>query len=172
MKHQLKFGAVLLTIALLMTAAVAKTYTSKKGYSIAAPSGWTIQSNDSGNPEAIFIDKPINGIRPNINVVVTPSAKGQTLAQLKTQINSLYPRVFNSYKKLAQGNTKLGGVAGIYITAIHKMGSPKALLRMHQVFVLRKDSAYIFTCTSSDADYSKSDAAFKNALASVKWIKL
>ena len=83
----------------------------------------------------------------------------------------MYPRVFNSYKELGMGNTKLGGLPAIYIYATHKTGSPNALLRMYQVMTLRKGTFYVFTCTALNADYAKSDAAFKKALASVKWSK-
>jgi len=170
MKHKLKFSIILLTFALLMTAAVAKTHTSKKGYSVAIPKGWTVDTSKMMGTDVIFLAKPLNSFRANLNVITTPS-NGQTLAQVKAQINSTYPGVFNTYKKLAQGNTKIGGFTALYLTATHKTGSPNKLLRMHQVFVLRKGSAYIFTCTASNADYAKSDAAFEMALASVKWTK-
>jgi hypothetical protein len=151
-----------------MTVAVAKTYSSKNGYSIVAPAGWTVDTSKKANSDVIFMGKQANGFRPNLSVTVTASG-GQNLSQVRSYINTAYPRVFKNYQKLGQGNTKLGGVPAVFVSATHKTGSPNTLVRMYQVIALRKGAAYIVTCTARNADYAKSDAAFKKALASMKW---
>jgi hypothetical protein len=158
-------------LALVVTAAVAKTYSSKRGYTITVPAGWNVDSSGTMGADFIAMARPYNNFTANLNVVVAPASAGQTLAQGRAYINQAYPRVFTNYKKLAQGNTSLGGVPAITITATHDMGTPPKTLRMHQAIVLKNGAVYTFTCTAANADYARFDTAFKSALKSVKWKK-
>jgi hypothetical protein len=171
---QKRFTTVVVASMLVLvtaTAAIAKTYSSKKGYTIAAPAGWKVDSSGLMGTDLVLMAKPQNGFAANLNVVVTAASPGQTLAQGHSYITQTYPRLFNNYKKLAQGNTTIGGVPAISVTATHSMGTPPRTLRMHQVIAIRRGSIYTFTCTAANADYAKFDAAFKSALKSVKWKK-
>jgi hypothetical protein len=150
---------------------MAKTYSSKRGYTIVAPAGWNVDGSGTMGTDLIMIAKPRNGFSANLNVVVAPASPGQTLAQGQAYISQAYPRLFNNYKKIAQGRTSLGGVPALSLTATHAMGTPPRTLRMHQAIALKGGSVYTFTCTAANADYAKFDAAFKSALKSVKWKK-
>jgi hypothetical protein len=169
-----KWRTLSVAVAMLVlagTVADAKTYSSKRGYTVAVAAGWNVDSSGMMGTGLIMMAKPHKGFSANLNVVVAPAPTGQTLAQGRAYINQAYPGMFNNYKKLAQGNTSLGGVPAITITATHAMGTPPRTLRMHQAIALKNGTVYTFTCTAANADYAKFDAAFKAALKSVKWKK-
>jgi hypothetical protein len=170
-KKWCSFSIAVAMLALVVTSAVAKTYSSKRGYTIVAPASWNVDSSGMMGTDLIIIAKPHNGFSANLNVVVAPASAGQTLAQGRKYIDQAYPRMFNNYKRLAQGNTSLGGVPAITITATHAMGTPPRTLRMHQAIALKNGAVYTFTCTAGNADYARFDAAFKSALKSIKWKK-
>lgn len=171
MRHKcFRFSGLVAVLALLITVAGAQSG-RRNAYSISAPRGWQVDTSGTMGTDMIVIAKPYKGFTANLNVVVAPASPGQTLAQGRKYIDQTYPRLFNSYKKLAQGSMSLGGVPAITITATHAMGTPPRTLRMHQVIALRGGSIYTFTCTAANADYARFDAAFKSALKSVKWKK-
>jgi hypothetical protein len=158
-------------LALVLTAAVAKTYSSNRGYTITTPTGWNVDSSGMMGTDFTMVARPHNGFSANLNVVVVRASAGETLADGRKIIDQTHPRFFNNYKKLAQGSTSLGGVPAITLTATQEMGTPPRTLRMHQAIALRHGAVYTFTCTAANADYAKFDVGFQSALKSVKWKK-
>jgi hypothetical protein len=106
---------------------------------------------------------------PSLNVVVMAAAPGETLDKARQQINELLPRMSTDYQLISQGSTTLGGVEAFYNTSTHTSGTPPQVSRMHQVYVLRNNRAYTFTCGALDARYADLESAFTASLKSVVW---
>lgn len=162
--------SVLGAVALLVPAiaAQAKPFRSAKGYSVTPPAGWQVKSNGMMGADVIFIAPPSRGLSSSFNVVVT-QAPGETLEGGRRQINSMLPKAFAGYKRVAQGYTTLGGLRALATTSTYLIGTPSRRLRMKQIVVLRNSRAYTFTAAAADANYARYDAIFNKTLQTVRF---
>ena len=157
----------LLTIAI--PTVHAEPFQSSHGYEITGASGWTVKSPTGMAADVYIITHPVNGFAANLNVVVTPGEKGETLQSIHDLIRSHYSKMFTNFYITGERLSKLGGDPSYEITATYSTGTPSKTLRMHQVFVLRAGLDYIFTCTDTDKHYPKCLPQFATMLGSVHW---
>ena len=146
--------------------AQAAIYKSPNGYQITVPNGWTQQKGFMGT-EVAYTDAS----GASISVLSPPEPVGPTtLTQIRLASVEHIRRILNDYKLVKQGNTKLGGVPAAYITSSYSMGTPKRMVRVHQVIAVRHNKLFVFTATASKASYPRYAATFHNMLQSVRWI--
>lgn len=162
--------SVLGVVALLSPAiaAQARPFTSAKGYSATPPAGWRVNSKGMMGSDVIFAAPPSRGFVSSFNVVVT-QAPGETLEGGRRQINSMLPKAFAGYKRVAQGYTTLGGLRALSTTSSYLIGTPSRRLRMKQIVVLRRNRAFTFTVAALDTDFARYNAAFNKILQSVRF---
>jgi hypothetical protein len=143
---------------------------SRKGYSITPAEGWTENSTAmAGQAELVLMAKPQDAFAANLNVVIMPGAAGESLQAAKEQMPAMYAKMFNKYTPIEQADLSVDGAPAISNTATHETGTPPRKLWMHQVFAIKGDKAYTFTCTSLDSNHAQNKAAFDSMISSVKW---
>lgn len=148
---------------------------SAAGYEITPPPNWQINQKGPAGVDLILSaaapGQSAGHLAASLNVVIAPAAPGETLDKSRAQINAAQPKMLTGYKQIAQGSIKLDGVPAFFNTATHQAGTPPRLVRMHQVFVLKNNKAYAFTCGAPDAQYARYESDFQTALKSVRWTK-
>ncbi len=159
----------------MAAAASAALYTSPRGYSLTPPLGWHLMTHllpapDPGdNLVAFFEQKPASssdGVGPVFRIKVTPQ-DGVTLEALKTEESAEKKTAFPGMTLLSQTYSSVGGVRDMDTVLV----GPSAIgpIRIHQIYVMKNQSLYIFTAAFSDKLRAKYDPLFARMLASVHW---
>ncbi|BDI32836.1 hypothetical protein CCAX7_48870 [Capsulimonas corticalis] len=161
---QMMTGTAAVALAALAPVS-AQTFTSAKGYSITPASAWKTNSSGMMGTDVFFYTMPVHGFAPNLNVVVTPTTPGDTLATGMQQIKSMYPHIFTHYHSVQLTRGSIGGYPAILSAGTYISGDNH--LRMRQVAVIRGPKSYVFTCTAPDAVFAKYNGDFTQMLASV-----
>lgn len=165
-----RYGAVLAATVVMSAGFVgrvsAETYKSANGYTITPPAGWTTSKAVAGT-EVMFLSPT----RENINVVSQAVPKGTTMEQARTQSIALLKRMMKNYKAIAQSSSKLGGQRALTLTSAYTLSDPPQQLRAYQVFTIRNNKLFVFTCTAKLETYAKYYSTFKASLNSVRFTK-
>lgn len=153
---------------LSISSAHAQAITSPKGYSIVPAHGWQNKPGTMGADMFIFA-KPAGGFSSNLNVVVTPTAPGDSLKKLPAQMAAAYPKMFTNYHSLGGKYLKVGGHDSYESSGTYEMGTPSRTLRLRQDFVIIGSKAYVVTCTAPNASFATYTPAFNAMVKSMKF---
>lgn len=161
----------LLGASIGVASAAEKPFQSTKGYSITPPARWNLNGSGVMGTDVVIAAPPAKNYAAHLNIVVIKAAPGETLEADLPKINAAMPKTLNSYKRVSQKITSIGGVRALETVATHKIGTPPRKLWMHQTLVLLNGQGYTFTCTALDGNHKTYEPAFKAMLKSVRWKK-
>lgn len=145
--------------ALAILPAQAQTITSPKGYSVTPAKGWQVKPGFMGADTFIFA-KPVAKFAPNLNVVVTATAPGDSIEKFPQQEAAMYPRMFANYHAVSGRFVSLHGRKGYESVATYTIGTPERKLRLRQDCVIVGSQAFIVTCTAPDDSFAHYAPAF------------
>ncbi len=160
---------VMVSFVLAPAIASAQTFHSPNGYSITAPSGWSLNKSRMMGSDIIIITKPEQKFANNLNVRITPLPAGVTLEQVQAQIKPSYQKQFPGYKFISEKFTTVGGQRAYELICNHSQGTPPRPLWARQDMVLRGNKLYIFTCTALTSNAARYAGSFSAILRSVRW---
>lgn len=141
-------------------------------YQVTPATGWQqIGNNAASGVELMLASPAVDGFAPNLNVVVVPATPGETLENDKAQMAVMFPKMFTNYAQVGQGDITVGGLPAFYNTSTSDSGTPPQRLWTHQVFVLKNNQAYTFTCSTLDSNHSDQEGVFQSMIQSVRWTK-
>lgn len=164
------FALVVLYIAMAIPASAQRF--KSLAYSLTPPVGWTMSSQVPKGGVA-FLGPREDYFTVNINVLSEP-APHQTLAQY---MKSIHSQIASGKKMiiLKEGSRVLAGTpAHTMLTDLNLRDRHELpTLRVHQIYALHKDRAYIITLTHpeniSDVSANRYMNAFDKVVASFQW---
>lgn len=142
-------------------------------YSLTPPAGWTATTQNVAKGGVAFLGPRERAFTVNINVLSEPAPR-ETLAQY---VNAIHRQIAAGKQMiiLKDGSKILAGTpAHTMLTSLRLKDHPDVpTLRVHQVYAMHRDRAYILTLTYpenvADAPANRYIAAFDKAVASFQW---
>jgi len=159
--------ALALTVAMTAASADAKTFICKKGYSVAAPQGWTMDTSGLMGTDVIFFQSPVKGFATNINVVTVPAKAGETTAEVSSGTDAMLRNVLTSYHRISSKRVSVDHHQAVESQASYVQGQGRKLY-MHQFSVLGKRSDFTFTLTCAPSLKANYDPAFAAMVRSIR----
>ncbi len=152
-----------------------RNYSSKAtGVKLNLPAGWEVRENYQGANLFAFApkDDPKDQFHENINVMIYPDLKKETLQQffereyMPHQLEARY----NDYELLDVTDKSLS--AGIAKRVVHKHVGAKSKqyrpLKQITYFLVTRNTGYIITCTAEEKRFSKYQPTFDRICANFK----
>jgi hypothetical protein len=144
-------------------------------YSVTPPAGWLTSTQNVIKGGVVFLGPREEDFTVNINVLSEP-APHETLAQY---VQAIHRQVTAAKQMviLKDGSKVLAGTPAHTMMTDLMLKDRRGLptLRVHQVYAMHKDRAYILTLTCpenvSDAAAYRYNAAFDKVVASFQWEK-
>ncbi len=159
---------LILGLGLTVAAVSAAPFVSPHGYSVTPPPGWQINPSHVGDDVVIDYKKNVaTDGTPNLRVDITPMGGAATLEALKPAVISGYTKRFPGLVVKSQTFSSLGGVRDLNLVFTEPKNG--ILMYLHQIYVLKNGSAYIFTAVYPERSRAKYDAPVAQMLASVRW---
>ena len=135
-------------------------------FALNVPPGWTVRQAGGSTAAILLGPESPDGIRPNLNVVVEPTAVTATLEQV-VQSNRQRLEEFRGFTLLDFSPRALAdGRRALLITFEHNaFGRP---LRQQQLVVLARGKIYTLTATTSPEDFTANPMRFETVWRSFR----
>ena len=146
----------------------AQTYHSPNGYSITAPSGWTLEKKPNVKSEIFIMAKPDHKFSDNLNVRSIPFPGQITLEQVQNELKTSYVKQFPGYKLISERFTTVGGQRAYEIIFRHTQGGQFVQLWARQDAVIHAGKLYFFTCTALPSNAAHYTPGFNRIISSVR----
>jgi len=172
-------GARLLTLVVCFVVGVLPAFAQRietATYSVMPPTGWTKQTKDIVAGGVAFLGPQEKDFTVNINVMSEPAPR-ETLAQY---VQAIHRQVTPGGEMTILKDTPKVLLAGTQahrmLTELHlKKRTDVPILRVHQIYAMHKDRAFILTLTYPKSVTQDSEkkyiAAFNKLIASFQWKK-
>lgn len=172
-------GVRLLTLVVCFVVGILPAFAQRietATYSVLSPTDWTKQTKDIVSGGVAFLGPQEKDFQVNINVLSEPAPR-ETLAQY---VQAIHRQVTSGSEMTILKDTPKVLLAGTpahrMLTELHlKKRTDVPILRVHQIYAMHKDRAFILTLTYpksvTQASEKKYLAAFNKLVASFQWKK-
>ncbi len=167
-----KWSQVLLIIISLMQIASnswAETYHSPNGYSITAPYGWSLDKSGTMGSDVSMLAKPERKFANNLNVRLSATPPGYTLAKAQKEIKAAYQQKFPGFKLISENLTTVNREHAYELIFDYTQGAQVGQLWVRQDIILHAGKLYAITCTALAANADRYSYIFNRIIRSVRW---
>lgn len=139
-------------------------------YKVSYPEGWTQQKNEGLVAFMAPKESEADKFQENVNIIVQDISKSpMTLAEFTKLSMEQYVAMQDAVEILTQADTKLAGLPAHTITLTLDYGG--TLLKLKQIWLVKKDTAIILTYTAHHTQYTAYEANADKIMGSFEFLK-
>jgi hypothetical protein len=153
------------TVILLLCATAHAVPFRGTGYVFQVPRGW--MTRPSFGAAQVLMTGPERSA--NLNVVVSPARRGQTLESGAKEVQAAL-RKLKKFKSFGHKYVMIGGARALADEYAYE-SDYNGRLRVRQVMAIRGTKVVVVTCMSRETVWPRVWPAFKSTLASLRWRK-